>query len=136
VTQQSVPATNPPAVVAPPTPAPQPSAAASNPAADIAGVVAAYARALESRDVATVRRAYPALSAEQAKGWDQFFSTVKSLHVVLSASGLDISGASAGAKITGTYEYVGDGGKPQQQPVSFQASFRREGGVWQLVAIH
>ena len=99
-------------------------------------MIASYARALESRDVATVRRAYPGITPAQAKGWEQFFPTLRSLRVTLTVSGLDVNGSSADAKVVGTYDYVTDAGKSVQQPVSFQASFRREGGTWQLVSIH
>jgi hypothetical protein len=109
---------------------------ASNPTVDVAAAIAAYARSLESRDVPTVRHAYPGLTASQAQGWQQFFSTLRSLRVSLVVNGLDVSGSSADAKVVGTYDYVTDAGKTAQQPVSFQASFRRENGVWQLTAVH
>lgn len=119
-------------------PATQPTqpAAPANPSVEIGAVVASYARALESRDVATVRRAYPGLTTSQSKGWEQFFSTLRSLRVALTMNGLDVSGSSADAKIAGTYDYVTDAGKSVQQAVSFLATFRREGGTWQLVSVH
>ena len=118
-------------------PIPQaPPAPASTPAADIASAVAAYARALESRDVGTVRRAYPGITSAQAKGWEQFFGTLRTLRVSLGVSGLDVSGSSAEAKLVGTYDYVTDGGKATQQAVAFQAAFVREGSAWQLVSVH
>ena len=76
-----------------PTPTPQPTAAQTppvapktppNPAADIAAVVAAYERAIESRDIAEVRRAYPGVTPTQASGWEQFFRTVRSLRAARS----------------------------------------------------
>jgi len=140
VAQQSSPAATSAPVIQPPaaTASNPPATAAApptNPAADIATVVATYARALESRDVAAVRRAYPNRTQSQAKGWEQFFSTLRSLRATLAVNGLDVTGASADGRITGTYDYVTDAGKTVQQPVSFQASFRRDGGVWQLVSI-
>ena len=115
---------------------PAPSAPASNPAADIASAVAAYARALESRDVGTVRRAYPGITPAQARGWEQFFGTLRTLRVSLGVSGLDVNGGTAEAKLVGTYDYVTEGGKSTQQPVAFQAAFVREGATWQLVSVH
>jgi serine/threonine-protein kinase len=112
-----------------------PVAPAPNPAADVGAVVAAYARALESRDLTAVRRAYPGITSAQATGWEQFFSSLRSLRVSLSVSGLDVNGATADTKVVGTYDYVTGEGKVLQQPVSFQASFRREGTVWLLVAV-
>jgi hypothetical protein len=145
--QPTVPATTLPPPAAPPQtvpasigPAPQPTASsttpATNPATDIANAVAAYARALESRDVATVRRAYPGLTSAQAKAWEQFFPTLRSLRVALAINHLDVNGASADAKLLGSYDYVSDEGKAVQQPVSFQASFRREAGMWVLSSVH
>ncbi|MEP6730493.1 MAG: serine/threonine-protein kinase [bacterium] len=109
---------------------------ASTPAADIGAAVAAYARALETRDVAAVRHAYPGITPMQAKGWEQFFSTLRSLRVSLTVNGLDVSGSTADAKLMGAYDYVTEAGKSAQQPVSFQASFRRDGSAWQLVSVH
>ena len=109
---------------------------ASTPAADIGAAVAAYAHALESRDVGTVRRAYPGITPAQAKGWEQFFGSLRTLRVTLGVSGLDVSGSTAEAKLVGMYDYVTDGGKATQQAVAFQAAFVREGSTWQLVSVH
>ena len=128
--QQSVPVSPPPSIQTPSAATPP-----SNPTADVAAAVSAYAHSLESRDVPTVRRAYPGMTPSQAKGWEQFFATLRSLRVSLAVNGLDVTGTSADARIVGTYDYVTDAGKSVQQPVSFQASFRRESGVWQLSAV-
>ncbi|MDQ2665540.1 MAG: serine/threonine protein kinase [Gemmatimonadota bacterium] len=109
---------------------------AVNPSAEIATVVAAYARALESRDIALVRRAYPGITGAQANGWEQFFATLRSFKASFVMSGLAVNGTSADARLTGSYDYVTDGGKAAQQPVSFQAAFRRDGLAWQLVSVH
>jgi serine/threonine protein kinase len=132
----SPPQTPPPAVAQQNSPTPVPAPAPANPSAEIGAAVAAYARALETRDLGAVRRAYPSITASQAKGWEQFFSTLRTLHVSLALNGLDVNGTTADAKVIGTYDYVTDTGKAMQQPVSFQASFRRNGSVWQLAAVH
>jgi eukaryotic-like serine/threonine-protein kinase len=116
--------------------APPPEPPPANPAVDIAAVVSAYARAIESRDVAAVRRAYPGITSAQAKGWQQFFPTLRSLRVTISIGDLAVNGTNADAKLVGAYDYVTDDGKTQHQPVSFQASFRREGTLWQLLSVH
>jgi serine/threonine-protein kinase len=135
----------PPVSVAAPQPQVQPTSQATapqlppppaNPAVDIAVVVNAYARAIESRDVAAVRRAYPGITSAQAKGWEQFFPTLRSLRVTISVSGLDVNGSNADANLVGAYDYVTSSGKVDHQPVSFQASFRREGTTWQIVSVH
>ena len=130
--QVAAPPAQPSAQPQPQAPAPPPA----NPAADITAAVSTYARAIESRDLAAVRRAYPGITATQAKGWEQFFPTLRSLRVTLAISGFDVNGATAVAKLDGSYDYVTESGKTEHQPVSFRAMFRRDGAVWQLVAVH
>jgi hypothetical protein len=112
-----------------------PPVPATNAAADIRLAVAAYARAIESRDVSAVRRAYPDITADQASGFEQFFGTIRSLRANLSAGTIDVSGSTAEAKLAGEYDYVTNAGKSERQPVSFQATFRRDGGVWKLASV-
>ncbi|HEX7940311.1 MAG TPA: hypothetical protein VF488_00825, partial [Gemmatimonadaceae bacterium] len=117
-------------------PAPHaPAQPAANPRADIGDVVARYARAIGSRDVAEVRRVYPALSADQQRGFEQFFRAVRSLRADLTLSDLDVAGAAAQARVSGAYEFVGNDGKSQRQPITFQATFSRAGGTWQLTSV-
>jgi hypothetical protein len=127
-TQVNPPITTAAPVVAAPTPP-------SNPAADIASVVEAYARAVESRDISQVRRAFPGVSAAQASGFEQFFSSIRSLRATMNLGGLDIQGAGAEGRVTGQYDYVTAGGKNERQALDFQATFRRDGSVWKLVAV-
>jgi serine/threonine-protein kinase len=122
------------ASVQPPVAAPTPPPT-SNPTADIRVAVAAYARAIESRDVNAVRRAYPDITADQASGFEQFFGTIRSLRANFSAGAIDVSSSTAEAKLTGEYDYVTNAGKSERQPVSFQATFRRDGGVWKLASV-
>jgi hypothetical protein len=105
---------------------------AASAASEIAGVVSAYARAIESRDVAAVRRAYSGITPAQAQGFEQFFGSVRSLRANLSVGGLEISGSTAEARLVGLYEFVTNSGKSESQRVSFQAGFRRENGAWEL----
>src|SRR2546428_177157 len=65
-------AAEPPAVPAV-TPAPV------DPRPDIQKVIDDYARALESRDAAQVRRAYPGLTSGQQQSWQDFFQSVRNL---------------------------------------------------------
>jgi len=102
---------------------------------EIAGAVAAYARAIESRDVAEVKRAYPGATAQQLKGFEEFFGAVRSLRATLAVTNLDVNGASAEAHLTGAYDYVTSDGKNQRQPLAIQASFRRDGGAWKLMSV-
>jgi serine/threonine-protein kinase len=107
----------------------------ANPSADVAAAVAAYARAIESRDIGAVRRAYPGMSDEQQRGFEQFFAAARSLKVSFEVSGVDVSGPTAEANLVGAYDYVADG-KTEHQPVSFRAALRRDaGGTWRLMSV-
>lgn len=122
-----------------PPPASAPSAAPEvrdNPAASIASVIAAYARALESREIAQLRRVYPAMSASQRRAFEDFFRATRSLQANLAVSSLRADGAEAEADVTGTYIYVTSAGASERQPVKFRASLRRDGAVWTLTAVH
>ena len=119
----------------PPPAAPDPAPAkVESPANEIAGVVSAYARAIESRDLGAVRRAYPGLTSEQARGFEQFFESARSINVTFRIVGLEASGNSADARLVGTYEYV-SGARTERQPVSFAASLRNDGSSWRLVSV-
>ena len=121
----------PPAATSPAPPHPAPP----NPSVEIAGAVATYARAIESRDVAEVKRAYPGATAQQLKGFEEFFGAVRSLRATLSVTSLDVNGTSAEAHLTGAYDYVTSDGKNQRQPLAIQASFRRDGSAWKLMSV-
>ena len=133
-TPQRVVVTPPPPPPPPPvrTPDPEP---VRNPREEINGVVAAYARAIESRDIGAVRRAYPGLTSDQARGFEQFFQSARSINVTFRVNDLDVNGNTADARLVGTYQYVGGDGKSERQPVSFNASLRNDGGSWRLVAV-
>ena len=127
-------------VVPPPPPsapvrAPDPEPARPSPREEITSVVAAYARAIESRDIGAVRRAYPGITSDQARGFEQFFQSARSINVTFSVSNIDINGNSADARLAGTYQYVSSEGKSERQPVSFSASLRNDGVSWRLVAV-
>jgi ketosteroid isomerase-like protein len=127
---------------APPAPPPTPATRtastqpAANPGTEIGELIARYARAISSRDIVAVRRAYPGLTAEQQKGFEQFFRSVRSLRAAFTVSHLDVTGATAEARVGGAYDFVGSDGKSQHQPITFRATLRRDGGSWQLVAVN
>ena len=122
----------PPAVVSAPVPTPAPSAA--NATAEVTSVVARYARAIESHDLAEVRRAYPGISPAQLRGFEQFFEAARSIRATFSVSRVEVADRLAEAQVTGAYDYEANG-KRQHQPVSFRATLRREAGGWQLVSV-
>jgi serine/threonine protein kinase len=121
-----------PAETAKPTPEGPPPAPT---AADLAPTFEAYARAIESRDVAAIRRVYPGLTAEQQRGFEQFFQSARRINVTFRVANVEGSGATADARLSGTYEYESSSGKMERQPVSFAATLRREGAGWRLVSL-
>ena len=84
-----------------PPPQALPAQPASNPSAEIAAVVAQYARAIEARDVGEMRRLYPGMSSDQASSFDVFFKSLRSIRAALSLSNLQVDGSSADAKLNG-----------------------------------
>ena len=115
-----------------PDPEPEPKPA---PREEIASTVAAYARAIESRDVGAIRRVYPGLTSEQARGFEQFFQAARSLNVTFRATNIETSGNNADARLVGTYQYTASDGKAHSQPVSFSASLRYDGSSWRLTSV-
>jgi serine/threonine-protein kinase len=122
----------PPSVTPPPKPVVLPPA---NPATEIDAVMKNYERAIDSRDIAELKRAYPGMTATQSKGWEDFLRTLRSIHATLAVSGLTVNGDAADARITGSYDYISNSGQATKQAANFQASFKRENGVWKLAAV-
>jgi ketosteroid isomerase-like protein len=136
-----------PTVQAPPPPPPSAPAARAtarettavppaDPRVEIAAVLARYARALESRNLAELQGAYPGLTATQRQSWERFFRDVQEMRTSLTIDDLEVRGDAAAARVSGQYRYTaGSGGRQETQPVSFHATFRREGGAWRLAAV-
>jgi len=103
--------------------------------AEIGSLIDAYAHAIESRDIAELRRVYPAITGDQASGFSEFFKSTRTLRAALAVKSSRVEGNRGTAHVTGTYEFTTSAGRNQQQPVAFDADLRREGGSWKLVAI-
>ena len=108
---------------------------AADPAAEIATVIASYARAIESRDLNELRRVYPGMSQTERRAFEEFFRATRSLRASLTVTDLHVEGVTAAARLTGTYQYVTTSGADERRPVSFQAALRRVDGVWRLTAV-
>src|SRR2546422_9218697 len=67
----------------------------ADPRPDIQKVIDDYARALESRDVGQVRRAYPGLTSPQQQSWQDFFQSVRNLNARLTVTAGRLSGLTA-----------------------------------------
>jgi serine/threonine-protein kinase len=128
--------TNPaPAVLAPVSPSQPPPPNMANAPAEIGAVVDAYARAIESRDMAELKRVYATITSDQASAFSDFFKSTRSLRAALAVKSLQVDGNKATARVAGTYEFTTSAGRSQQQPVAFDADLRRDGGAWKLVAV-
>jgi predicted Ser/Thr protein kinase len=102
----------------------------------IESVIAEYARAIGSRDVAAIRRVYPGLTTAQQQAWEQFFESVETVKASFSIAQLDLSDGTAEASVVGTYDYVNTrSGRAEHRPVSFRATLRREGAAWRISAV-
>ena len=141
-TQQPAVTTQAPAITPqkpPPSPpqeaAPAPAAPGPPTAADIAPTVEAYARAIESRDIAAIRRVYPGLTSDQQRGFEQFFQSARNINVTFRVANVDGAVSSAEARLVGTYEYVSSAGRTERQPVSFAATLRHDSSGWRLISV-
>jgi hypothetical protein len=82
-----------------------------------------------------LRRVYSMITSDQASAFSDFFSSTRALRAVLAVKGLQVEGNKATAHVAGTYEFTTTAGRAQQQPVTFQAELRHDGGNWKLVAV-
>jgi ketosteroid isomerase-like protein len=118
---------------APAVAAPKPAPRAADAQTEIRGAVAEYARAIEAKSLPALQRVYPGMTGVQQRGWEQFFQLVRDVKAQLSVERLDVSGATADAQIIGGYTYLNTStGRAENQPVSFRASLRQEGGRWRI----
>jgi hypothetical protein len=121
-------------------PAPAPTAVAplprDNASEQIAGIVTAYAHALESLDLNELRRVYPSMTAEQRGAFNDFFRSIRTLKATLAVASLQVDGASADAQVTGAFDYVTSSGTNEHRNVNFAATLHRDRGVWTLARVH
>jgi len=98
------------------------------------GLVAAYARALESRDVAQVRSVYPGITAERATQLQNAFPAMEGLTVEYAIDSVQEQGATATAGVSATYRFRA-GGRAQTQAVPLVFTLARTATGWQLSSI-
>ena len=131
------PAATPP-VAAPPVTSPDVKPAAptvESSRSAIASVIAAYARAIGTRDIAEVRRVHAGMTPQQQSGWESFFTSIRSMNATFDIASLDVSGNSATARLTGTYDYVTKSGRTDRQPISLQATLQLDRDRWTLQTV-
>jgi len=112
----------------PPTPAPL------DPGPLIDAAIASYARALETKDMAQVRRANSGMSTRQEQDLVSFFKDVKNLKVSLRVTNKTVTGDTAEADVEGTYQFVLDR-QDRGQPVRLHVTLVRAGTSWRITAI-
>jgi serine/threonine-protein kinase len=125
----AAPAVAPPPPVAPPPAAPQPPPEDAQTA--VRDLVAAYARALESKDMVRVRALYPGMSAATERQTRDAMAEMNELVVRLAPSSITIDGTRAQARVSG--EWTWRGGRPLQ--VNNLYRFERRAGGWVIVVI-
>jgi len=117
-----------------------PSAAApavADPRGAIESVIAAYGRALETRDIGRVRLAYPGLTGAQQQGWEDLFRAARTLKASLTVTALDVRGSVADATVSGIYEFDNTTtGRQERRPATFHATLVADPSGWRLSAIH
>src|SRR5437762_4629805 len=94
-----------PPVAIPPAAPPPVARPPADPRVEIKALIGDYARALESRDLAEIRRVYPGLTSAEQGTFSQFFESVSDLKAGLTINRLIIAGGSADAFVSGVYEY-------------------------------
>ncbi|HVH66501.1 MAG TPA: protein kinase [Gemmatimonadales bacterium] len=107
-----------------------------DPRPDIQKAMDGYARALETRDVGEVRRAYPSLTPAQQQSWKEFFQSVRNLKTALTVSAVSVTGFGAEAIVTGVYEYDNaTTGRAERRPVTFRALLAVDSSGWHITTI-
>jgi ketosteroid isomerase-like protein len=92
-------------------------------------LVAAYALALESRDINAVRRVYPGMTQQQERDLSAALPSMQAAN--LRVESLQEQGDEATARVAGEYVFL-DGGRQQRAPVQFTATFQRDGTAWRM----
>jgi hypothetical protein len=122
-------------VVAPPKQEPSPAPAAAPTATDVAPAVEGFARAIETRDIGTVRRNYPGLTSDQLRAFEQFFTGSRSINATFRITSVEGSAASAVARVEGVYSFVTGEGMSERRPASFALVLRPEGKAWHIASM-
>jgi len=108
----------------------------ADPRVEIKALIGDYARALESRDLAEIRRVYPGLTSAEQATFAQFFESVSDLKAGLTIDRLIIAGSSADALVSGVYEYRDTRtGRGRRDTTSFRATLVQDSTGWHLTAI-
>jgi ketosteroid isomerase-like protein len=118
-------------VSAPPPPA--------DPTPAIQAAISAYARALASRDIGQVRAAYPALTADEARRWQDVFDATNGISATLTLSGAPRISAAGGAEVdvmaAFDFDYKRGIDGDRHPSMTYHAVLVRDGQQWKLESI-
>jgi hypothetical protein len=125
-----------PPIVAPPRPsAPTPI----DPTPGIQAAITTYAQALSSRDINQVRAAYPSLTTDEQRRWQDIFDATNSIGATLTLAAPPSISASGSADVTVTATFDFDykrGVEGDRHPtVTYHAVLVRDGQRWKLSSI-
>jgi len=111
-------------------PPPRPAAVA-DPREAVEAAIQAYARAMESRQIAEVRRAYPGIQPEQESQVAQTLRSMEQLKVTMRVVALNVAGSTATANVTGQYEFRSrDTRRDERLPVELIVTLESSAGGW------
>ena len=123
-----------------PAPAPAPAAVAEATPSDaerraqITAIIAAYAQALQNRNLARVRELYPTMPASAEQKLRQALPGMDDLQVHLSVGQVDFVDAGAMAQVTGSWTYR-ERGKRETLPADNRYRLERRGTGWVITEI-
>lgn len=101
----------------------------------VSQTLAAYARAIGTRNVAEIKRIYTAMTKEQENNWKMFFQQSRSIDATLQFQEGNGDDSTAEATVVGVYKIVSLAADTQNIPVRFHAGFRSERGEWHIVSL-
>lgn len=110
-----------------------PEPTAEEMAAQIDARLEAYRQALESEDIAAVRRTYPGLTAGQESSWRNFFEIAEQVRVTFTILDHTIGDGVATARVSMHLTYRADG--PEDRTSEVTATLERIGQGWRLIRI-
>jgi hypothetical protein len=114
-----------------PPPPPRPA-----PDDEVRGVLAAYARAFETRDIALLQEVRPGLKPEEVKRLRESFEQSREYHVSLKVESLEVQGDQAVAKGRRQDTLVSKGGQSFRNESGFTYRLKRSGARWIIDAVN
>lgn len=100
----------------------------------VVATVQAYARALETSDIARVRQLYPGLTAAREQQLRQSLPAMRDLRVQLSVDQVRFTDDAATATVTGRLVFTADG-RRQELPADGTYLLERRGDAWVITNI-